>query len=70
MIDMAGAVIELAGGGRVAHVPWPALAGQIETGDFVADISRVRAELGWAPAIPLRDGLQRTIASYRAHVAS
>lgn len=70
MIDMAHAIVDLAGGGRVEHVPWPALAGQIETGDFVADISRMRAVLGWVPAISLRDGLQKTIACYRAHVAS
>ena len=70
MIDMAHAIIELAGGGRVEHVAWPALAGQIETGDFVADISRMRAELGWAPAIALREGLQKTIAHYRTHQAS
>jgi UDP-glucose 4-epimerase len=70
MIDMAHAIIDLVGGGRVEHVAWPALASQIETGDFVADISRVRADLGWTPAIALREGLQKTIAHYRAHVAS
>jgi UDP-glucose 4-epimerase len=70
MIDMAHAIIDLAGGGRVEHVPWPALAEQIETGDFVADISRIRAELGWAPTIPLRDGLQKTIDHHRAYTAS
>jgi nucleoside-diphosphate-sugar epimerase len=67
MIDMARAIIELAGGGRIEHVQWPALAARIETGDFVADVSRMRTELGWKPAIPLRDGLQRTIAHYRAY---
>jgi UDP-glucose 4-epimerase len=67
MIDMAAAIIELAGGGRVEHVGWPALAARIETGDFVADVSRIRAELAWRPAIALRDGLQKTIAHYRAY---
>jgi UDP-glucose 4-epimerase len=70
MIDMANVIAELAGGGRVEHVLWPDLAGRIETGDFVADISRMRADLGWAPAIGLREGLQRTIAHYRAHAAA
>ena len=70
MIDMARAIIDLAGGGRVEHVAWPALAEQIETGDFVPDISRIRAEIGWAPGISLRDGLRKTIAHYRAPVAS
>jgi nucleoside-diphosphate-sugar epimerase len=62
---MARAIIERAGG-RIEHVEWPALA-RIETGDFVADVSRMRTELGWQPAIPLRDGLQQTIAHYRAY---
>jgi UDP-glucose 4-epimerase len=70
MIDMAEIIIELAGAGRIQHVEWPALAAQIETGDFIADVSRIQAELGWAPALSLRDGLRKTIAFYQAHVAS
>jgi UDP-glucose 4-epimerase len=70
MLDMADAIVDMAGGGRIEHVPWPALAEQIETGDFVADISRIRNELGWSPALSLRDGLRKTIAFYQAHVPS
>jgi UDP-glucose 4-epimerase len=70
MIDMAATIVDMAGGGRVEHVPWPALAEQIETGDFVADVSRIRDELGWAPASSLHDGLRKTIAFYQAHVVS
>jgi UDP-glucose 4-epimerase len=66
LIDLATMVIGIAGGGRVEHVPWPALAEQVETGDFVADISRLERELDWRPAIALRDGLERTVAFYRA----
>ena len=67
--DMASAIVAAAGAGRVEFVPWPPLAEQIETGDFVADISRIRAELGWRPAVSLDEGLRRTVAFYRAHVA-
>ncbi len=70
LVDVARSVIELAGGGRIQHVEWPELARQIETGDFVADISRITRELGWRPQVSLRIGLERTIASYRARVAS
>ena len=66
LVDLAKMVIEIAGGGRVEHVPWPPLAEQVETGDFVADISRIRREVGWQPAIALRDGLERTVAFYRS----
>ena len=68
--DMAEAITAAAGSGRVQFVPWPALAEQIETGDFVADISRIREAVGWHPTVSLESGLQRTVAFYRAHVAS
>ena len=46
-------------------VPWPALAEQIETGDFVADVSRIRRELGWEPRVVAArmgcDGRSRSI---------
>jgi len=64
-VDMARLVAGLVGAGRVVFEPWPALAGRIETGDFVADISRLSGALDWHPATPLADGLRRTIESYR-----
>ena len=67
--DMAKAIVAAAGGGRIEFVAWPALAEQIETGDFVADISRIRADLGWQPSVALAEGLSRTVAFYRSHVA-
>jgi len=69
IVDMARAIIAAAGGGRLEFVAWPALAEQIETGDFVADISRIGADLGWRPAVTLAEGLRRTVEFYRAHVA-
>jgi UDP-glucose 4-epimerase len=70
IVDMANAITAAAGGGRLERVEWPRLAEQIETGDFVADISRIQADLGWNPAVSIDEGLRRTIAFYRAHVAS
>jgi UDP-glucose 4-epimerase len=70
MMDLARLIVDLAGSGHVQHAHWPPLAEQIETGDFVADISRVQRELGWAPRVSLREGIERTVAFYRQHVAS
>jgi UDP-glucose 4-epimerase len=69
-IDMARAITAAAGGGRIEFARWPPLAEQIETGDFVADVSRIQRDLGWSPAVSLDDGLRRTVAFYRAHVPS
>ena len=65
LVDAANTIVEMVGRGRVQHVPWPPLAQQIETGDFVADVSRARLELGWTPSRALRAGLEDTIAHYR-----
>jgi nucleoside-diphosphate-sugar epimerase len=65
-VDMARMVAEFVGAGRVVFEPWPPLAGQIETGDFVADISRLAGALGWRPETSLSAGLRKTIESYKA----
>ena len=65
LIDAANTIVRMVGRGRVEHVAWPPLAQQIETGDFVADVSRAARELGWAPSRALPAGLEDTIAHYR-----
>lgn len=70
MVDAAKMIVAIAGGGRIEHVAWPALASHVETGDFVADISRIKAQLGWQPQVPLRQGLEQTVAFYRSHAIS
>jgi len=67
-VDMARAVMAAAGGGRLEFVPWPRLAEQIETGDFVADVGRIRGELGWQPVVSLDEGIRRTVEFYRPYV--
>ena len=69
LVEMARAISAMAGGGGLEMLEWPRLAEQIETGDFVADIGRIRRELGWEPRVSLAEGLQRTVAFYRAHAA-
>jgi len=68
-VDMARRITDLAGSGRVELVEWPPLAAQIETGDFVADISRIRRDVGWQPVVPLDEGLQRTITRLKSRAS-
>jgi nucleoside-diphosphate-sugar epimerase len=69
-VDAARRITDLAGSGRVELVDWPPLAAQIETGDFIADISRIRREVGWQPVVALDEGLQRTIASLKSELST
>jgi UDP-glucose 4-epimerase len=68
LVDVASQIVAIAGKGHVKYVAWPTLAEQVETGDFVADISRIKRELSWAPSIELADGLAQTVAFYRAQL--
>ncbi|MBI2941283.1 MAG: NAD-dependent epimerase/dehydratase family protein [Chloroflexi bacterium] len=65
--DLAGRIVELAGGGSVRCVPWPSEKKPIDIGSFYADYSKIRRVLGWEPKVDVTEGLQRTIAYYRAH---
>ena len=61
LADFARLVVAEAGRGRLEFRDWPEISLAVETGDFVADINRIRSELGWAPRVSLREGVQRTI---------
>jgi UDP-glucose 4-epimerase len=69
LIDMVRAITAIVGRGRVEFVPWPQLAARIETGDFVANVSKIRRDAGWQPRVDLTGGLERTVAFYRAPTA-
>jgi UDP-glucose 4-epimerase len=69
LVDMAETIVRIVGAGRIVAADWPELVREIETGDFVADISRIGGEIGWRPMVALEDGLERTVASSRAQVA-
>jgi UDP-glucose 4-epimerase len=57
-------LIERAAGGSVARSFIEARSGDIK--ESVADIARARAELGYAPAVGVEDGLARLVAYARA----
>ncbi len=65
MHDAATRLVALAGAGRIENVPWPEGARQVETGDFVCDVSRIAGVLGWRAEIDLDTGLAATLDAYR-----
>lgn len=65
--DLVALLLEVAGGGRMRLVDWPVEKKKIDIGSFYSDSSKFAGITGWAPAVPLRDGLAMTLAFYRAH---
>lgn len=70
LIDLARLVVDVNGGGEFAIREFPADRKKIDVGDYYADFSLIRDALGWQPAVPLREGLGRTLAFYRQNLAS
>jgi len=67
--DLVALLIEIAGSGRVEFVEWPAEKKAIDIGSFYCDSAKLGAAVGWQPAVVLDDGLARTVAYYRQHLA-
>ncbi len=64
LLELTRLMIEVAGRGSYRLVPFPPERKRIDIGDFHADTGKIRATLGWAPRVGLRDGLTRTIEYY------
>ena len=60
-------LIEIAGTGSYRVLPFPPERKAIDVGSIWVDDRKLRRVLKWHPTVDLRDGLERTIAFYRAH---
>ena len=54
-------------GTEVQYLPWPQDRYFVETGDFIADISKITAATDWAPHTSLQEGIEKTVAYYQRH---
>ncbi len=65
MLELAELTLKLVGGSsKIVHLPLPA----DDPKQRRPDISLAQHHLGWAPTVPLQDGLERTIAYFRTQV--
>jgi len=65
LADLAELLVSLAGAGEYRIVPFPSDRKAIDIGDYYADASLIRSELGWIPRIGLEEGLARSVAFLR-----
>ena len=65
VLELAETVVSMIGSkSKIVHMPLP----QDDPVRRQPDISLARAKLGWQPAVPLKEGLSRTIAEFRARL--
>jgi UDP-glucose 4-epimerase len=67
--DLVALLIDVAGSGSVRFVDWPPDKKIIDIGSFYADSSKLARLTGWRPSVSLREGLARSVAFYREHLA-
>lgn len=63
--ELAELLVQANGGGTYNIREFPEERKKIDIGDYYSDDRRIRHELGWSPAVPLREGLLRTLAYFR-----
>lgn len=68
-VDMVDAVLEAVGTGNKEHVPWPKNYEKNETGDYIADTSKIEALTSWKPKVDLKKGIQRMVEYYKENKA-
>lgn len=68
LMDLAALLVEVFGSGETRIREFPEDRKRIDIGDYYADDSLIRGDLGWEPRIPLREGLERTLAYYQEHL--
>jgi UDP-glucose 4-epimerase len=66
-IDMVHLVAKAIPGTEIQYLPWPRDRYFVETGDFIADISKITAATDWTPRTSLEEGIARTIAYYQQY---
>lgn len=66
--EIAETMIAISGKGSCRIEPFPPDLKPIDIGDFYADYAKINQALGWEPKIDVREGLERTLAYYQAHI--
>ena len=68
--DLADLLARVNGNGEFQVREFPDERKRIDIGDYYADDSRIRSELGWAPHVNLEEGLTRSLDYYRCHLVN
>jgi UDP-glucose 4-epimerase len=65
LISVAKLMVEINGRGEYAIRDFPAERRAIDIGDYYADFSKIRSELGWTPRRTLRETVESTLGYFR-----
>lgn len=64
-LEMAETITKVVGQGSIKCVSWPKNYQNIETGDYISDISSLKRDTGFSPCINLTEGVKKTFEYYK-----
>ncbi len=65
--DMVKIIVDTVGKGKIENRPWPNDWENVETGHFIADISKIKNDLAWEPKISVEEGIKKTVEYYKKY---
>jgi UDP-glucose 4-epimerase len=68
--ELADLLVKIHSSGNFHVRVFPNDRKRIDIGDYYADDSKIRSELGWAPQVNLEEGLTRSLDYYRCNLAN
>jgi UDP-glucose 4-epimerase len=65
--DIARAIVDAAGSGRVEKIPFPEERRKIDIGDYYGVSKKFEGATGWKPRMALADGIRGMVSYYQTH---
>lgn len=62
---MVDAVLREVGSGKKEYVPWPENYEKNETGNYIADTTKIEQITNWKPSVSLEEGIHRMVGYYQ-----
>jgi UDP-glucose 4-epimerase len=62
--EMVKSIIEVVGKGKIKYQPWPKDYLNVETGDYITDITKIKKYIYWLPKFSLNEGINQTVEYY------
>lgn len=62
--DMVTTIVDVVGKGKIEYVPWPENYEKIETGDSIADITKMKKITSFVTKYSLKEGIEETFRYY------
>ena len=59
--EMIQLICKVTGKGKLNYQQWPKETKEVETGDYISNISKIKKDLGFSPRINFQKGIEKTL---------